>query len=237
MSTKTQRGMIPPATVRASLANGFQVFSDDLVPLLVMGFAITVLGGLCRTPWLLVETGGQYVSVALTLLIASPLELGMSFVCLRAVRSGTVNFEHLIAVFGRYGSMVVASSIMFLILPGAFALLVLPGIAFFCATRFVPFLLLEDELSGAEAIIESIKLSGSCFWQLLGICTVGLIATAIGGISILGLVPALLWWNLSLASLYHSIARPPEGWALEDQEELERRAAEALEDDEDDLAP
>ena len=234
VSTYAPRGTIPPPTVLASLKNGLQVFSDDLVPLLVMGFAITVLGGVCRSPVVFVETGGVYVSAALTLLIASPLELGMSFICLRAVRSGRVNFEHFIAVMSRYGSMVLASTLMAMILSGATALLVIPGAAFFCATRFVPFLLLEDELGGARAIIESMKLSRSYFWQLVGICAVGLLGILIVGLlanyvgmaSTLGLVPVLVWWNLSIASLYHSIARPPAGWALEDQEELERWQAE-----------
>lgn len=234
MSTKTPRGWIPPPTVAASLKNGLQVFSDDLVPLLVMGFAITALGGACRSPALLLEHGGMYLTAALTLLVASPFELGMSFVCLRAVRSGSANFEHLIAVFGRYGSMVLASLLMTMILSGATAILVLPGIVFFCLTRFVPFLLLEDELGGATAIIESIKLSWKYFWQIAGICAAGLLGVVVIGVlaryasifSTLGLVPVLVWWNLSLASLYHSIARPPTGWALEDQEELERRRAE-----------
>lgn len=234
MSKHPPRGTIPPPTVLASLKNGLQVFSDDLVPLLVMGFAITVLGGICRSPIILIENVGVYVTAALTILIASPLELGMSFVCLRAVRSGRVNFEHFIAVMGRYGSMVLASLLMALILSGATALLIIPGAAFYCVTRFVPFLLLEDELGGGEAILESIKLSRSYFWQLVGICAVGflgvvgvgLLARYVGVASTLGLVPVLVWWNLSIASLYHAIARPPEGWAIEDQEELEKLAAE-----------
>lgn len=195
-----------------------------------MGFGVTVLGGACRSPVLLLDNGGVYLSAALTMLVASPIELGMSFICLRAVRSGRVNFEHFIAVLGRYGSMVLASLIMAMILSGATALLVIPGAAFFCATRFVPFLLLEDELGGAQAIIESMRLSRSYFWQLVGICAVGVLGLLIVGIlanyvgvaSTLGVVPILVWWNISLASLYHSIARPPEGWAVEDQEELDR---------------
>lgn len=253
VSTRPPRGTIPPPTVLASLKNGLQVFSDDLVPLLVMGFVVTAVGGACRSPVLLVENGGVYVSLALTLLVASPFELGMSFICLRAVRSGRVNFEHLIAVIGRYGSMVLASTLMALILSPATAtnvspdvpffsmsrILMIPAVAFFCATRFVPFLLLEDELRGGEAILESIKLSLGHFWRLVGICVfgllgivaIGLLANYVSTISTIGLVPVLVWWNLALASFYHSIARPPEGWALEDQEELDRQNAEAREDD------
>ena len=211
---------MPESTVRASLVNGFQVFADDAIPLLVLGFVVVVVGAACGSILLCVE-GGLFYTSALYLTIAGPLELGMSFVCLRAVRSGRVNIEHLFAIFGRYWQLVLATGLMAMILPGLFAILVIPGLAFYCATRFVPFLLLEDELTGAKAVLESIRLSRSCFWQLLGVCAVGSLATVLGGIFILGLVPALIWWNLSLASLYHAKVRPPSGWALEDAEEIE----------------
>jgi hypothetical protein len=219
-------GTIPPPTVRGALANGFQVFSDDIVPLLVLGFIVLVVGIGCRS-LMLVPDIGPAISIASYLLIVGPLELGMAFVCLRAVRSGQVKFEHLIAVFSRYWPVVFANLLMALILPGATAFLVLPGFAFFCATRFVPFLLLEDELSGAEAIIESIRLSRDCFWQMCGLSVIGMTAVVLGGSFILGLVPALIWWNLSIASFYHSLVRPPKGWAIEDEEELEMQRASA----------
>lgn len=220
MRTAKPWGFIPEPTVRASLVNGFQVFIHDAVPLLVLGFVVVIVGAVCRSLFFIVEYG-QFYSLALLLTIAAPLEMGMSFVCLRAVRSGRINIEHMLAIFGRYSQLFLANALMLMILPGMFALLVVPGFAFYCATKFVPFLLLEDELTGARAIIESIRLSRSCFWQLAGICAVGTLATLVGGFSILGLVPALVWWNLSVASLYHASVRPPAGWEIEDAEDSE----------------
>lgn len=219
VSVATPMGTIPKPTVRASLANGLQVFSDDIVPLLVIGFIVVVVGAACRS-LLFFSDHGAALSIASYLLIAGPLELGMSFICLRAVRSGQVKIEHLLAIFGRYWPLVIANALLAMILPGATAFLVLPGIALFCATRFVPFLLLEDELGAADAILESIRLSRGCFWKLVGICAVGALASLLGSFSILGLVPAIVWWNLSLASLYHSLVRPPTGWEIEDEEDL-----------------
>ncbi len=226
MSEPKPKGHVPKPTVRASLANGFQVLIDDAAPLLVMAFGVFVIGTASRS-LLFMQPHGEAFSALSYLLFAGPIELGMSFICLRAVRSGRVNFDHMLAILPQYGALVVANALMAAILPGAIALLVVPGVLFFCATRFVPFLILEDELGGAEAIIESIKLSRDCFWTLLGINAVGLAATAIGGISILGLIPALLWWNLSLASLYHSVVHPPIAWKIEDEEELEAGRLEA----------
>ncbi|MDP6977521.1 MAG: hypothetical protein QF570_02830 [Myxococcota bacterium] len=226
MSEPKPKGHIPEPTIRASLTNGFQVLLDDAAPLVVMAFGVFVIGTVARSLYFL-PTQGEAVSALAYLLFAGPIELGMSFVCLRAVRSGRVNFDHMLSILPQYGALVFANALMLAILPGAAALLIVPGILFFCATRFVPFLILEDELGGAEAIIESIKLSRDCIWPLLGINAIGLAATAIGGISILGLIPALLWWNLSLASLYHSVVRPPTAWQIEDEEELEAGRLEA----------
>lgn len=230
MRTSAPLGTIPPPTVRAALANGFQVFSDDIIPLLVIGFFVVAVGTACGSLVLLPEFGFP-ISIASYLLIVGPLEFGLSFVCLRAVRSGQVKFEHLFAIFGSYWPIVTAITLLALVLPGATAFLVIPGVALYCATRFVPFLLLEDELGGANAIIESLRLSRGCFWKLVGICAVGTAAVVLGGFSILGLVPAIIWWNLSLASLYHSLVRPPKGWALEDEEELDMLRAGAAENE------
>ncbi len=217
-------GSIPEPTIRAALGNGFQVFSDDIVPLFVLGFMGVVVGIGCRSLFLIPDIGPA-ASVASYLLIGGPLELGMAFVCLRAVRSGQVRFEHLFAIFGRYWPVVIANLLLFLILPGAFALFVIPGFAFLALTRFVPFLLLEDELGGVAAIIESIRLSWEYFWQLCAICAIGTLAVVLGGFSVLGLIPAVIWWDLAIASFYHSVVRPPQGWAIEDEEELEKLRA------------
>ncbi len=236
MSEEKPKGYIPEPTIRASLSNGFQVLLDDAAPLLVLTFIVFVVGVASRSFWWVLPEYGQALSMISYLLIAGPIELGMSFICLRAVRSGRVNFDHMLAILPQYGALVVANALMAAILPGALAFLVVPGVLFFVATRFVPFLILEDELGGAEAIIESIKLSRDCFVPLLGINAVGFGVTALLGISVLGLIPALLWWHLSLASLYHSVVRPPTGWQIEDEEELEAGRIEAEREEAEELA-
>jgi hypothetical protein len=251
MAEAQQSGYVPEPTARASLANGFYVFAQDMIPLLVVAFFVVMIGGLTRS---LIPFSGpvRYLGIGGSLLIAAPLKFGLSFVCLRVVRSGKVSFEHLIAVLNRYPSVIVANTLIsaaFVIPslsanyywaaissnPALLTTITVP-IAFvfygsivsylYCVTRFVPFLLLEDELGGIAAIRESFRLSRGYMWQLLGICAVGFLSTALGLISILGLIPALIWWNLSLASLYHAIATAPEGWAIEDQEAIEAQGDE-----------
>lgn len=255
MSKDQPLGYVPSPTVRASVANGLQVFADDVVPFLVVTFLITTFGGTSRG-LVVFEGTTRIVGILSTVLIATPLELGMSFVCLRAIRSGRVRFEHLIAVANRYWPVIVATTVIAIVItivliasivsgatiamiiasvlistiPGAplvvimlglAGLTLLPGVYLYCMTRFVPFLLLEDELSGVAAIKESFRLSRGHEQQLLGICAVGLLGTVLGMISVVGLIPALIWWKLSLASFYHAITQPPKGWAVEDHESLE----------------
>jgi hypothetical protein len=246
MSEVRPRGYIPEPTVGASFANGFRVFLDDFVPLVVVAFVVVMIGGASRG-LVAVEGPTRYGGIAASLLVAGPLEFGMSFVCLRAVRSGVVSFEHLIAVLNRYWPVVFANALMFLAIAipgvlinsymnaivgyGVAPLPVFVAIGFlifgllvgyiYSVTRFVPFLLLEDELGSVSAIRESFRLSRKYTFRLLIINAIGFLTTTLGLISILGLIPALIWWNLSLASLYHSISRPPEGWAIEDEEALE----------------
>lgn len=228
MSEPKPKGHVPEPTVRACLANGFQVLIDDAAPLLVVGLVVIVLGTISRTAFLMAPNG-EAISILSYLFFAGPIEFGMSFVCLRAVRSGRVSFEHLIAVGSHYWGLVFANALLAAILPGAFALLLVPGVVLFCMTRFVPFLILEDGVGGAEAIIESVRLSRQHFWTLLGICVVGIAVTTLLSISLLGVIPAVLWWNLSLASLYHSVVKPPTGWQIEDDEDLaaDRKVAES----------
>lgn len=241
MSSVTPRGTIPEATVRGAVGNALQVFGDDIVPLLIILFIMVMVGAGCGSFFVYLEYGTYYSSAAY-LLIAGPLEMGVSFLCLRAVRSGRVSFEHLFSVFTRYPSIFLANALMTLIFSSASLVLLIPGIVFFCATRFVSFLLLEDELGGAAAIRDSIRLSRQCAWQLAAICGLGfvgvallvVIATYLGAAAILGIVPGMVLWNLSIASLYHSLYRPPEGWALEDAEELELRQTEDAREAEED---
>lgn len=220
MSDPVPKGFIPEPTIRAAISNGFQVFIDDAIPLLVIGFGVFVVSVASRSLVVLGEYG-QVAMVCTYILVARPLEFGISFVCLRAVRSGRVNFEHLLALLPNYGSVVLAATLRSMILIGATGLLLIPGIAFYCLTSFLPYLLLEDELGGADAILESMKLSRAHFWSVLGINAIGLTISVLVSFSILGLIPALLLWELSIASFYHAVVRPPTAWQIEDEEELE----------------
>ena len=64
------KGYVPEPTIRASLANGFQVFSDDVVPFVVVAFFVITLGGVCRG-LIAFEAPFRYAGFAATLLAIS----------------------------------------------------------------------------------------------------------------------------------------------------------------------
>ena len=83
-------------------------------------------------------------------------------------------------------------------------LLVVPGVIVYLRTRFVPYLVVEDRLDPVSAIRESFDLTEGLSGTLLGITALGWLAVLVGCIPfMLGVVPALIWWDLSVASLYH----------------------------------
>jgi hypothetical protein len=78
--------------------------------------------------------------------------------------------------------------------------------------------------SNASAIRESFKLTRGHTETILLLCIVGGATFLVGGLlALLGTSPALVWWHLSMASLYHATVTPPTGWQIEDAEELEHQ--------------
>lgn len=166
-------------------------------------------------------TAAQAGGVLFYIFIGFPSEVGFAFLCLRAVRSGGIKTEHLFAVVNNYREIVLAGIFSTLIIVGAAGFFLLPGIYVYLRTRFVPYLLLEDELDFATAISESFHLTSGITLQVFLICLVGVVLYLIGGLALLlGISPALALWHLALASLYHANVAAPEGWRIEDEEDL-----------------
>lgn len=213
-------GSVPKRTALDCLINGFRVFMDDPAPLVVFGFCMAFAGAIGPI-FLFGPYAAQAGGVLFYIFIGFPAEVGFAFLCLRAVRSGGVKTEHLFAVLSHYWEIVLAGIFTTLIIVGAAGFFVLPGIYVYLRTRFVPYLLLEDELDFATAIRESFHLTSGLTVQVLMICIVGVGLYLIGGLALLlGIAPALALWHLALASLYHANVAPPEGWQIEDEEDL-----------------
>ena len=63
--------------------------------------------------------------------------------------------------------------------------------------------------AAVDAIRESFRLTRGLEGTILGIIVAGLLASGLGLAMLgLGLVPALIWWDLAMASLYHAEVLP-----------------------------
>lgn len=222
-------GWVPPTTARDCLVNGLRVFVDDGASLIVIGFVMVIVGAV--TPVFLLASGPLVVwGLLFYIFVGFPLEVGFAFICLRAVRGGEVKLEHFFEVTTRYKEIVLCGIFSSALIVGGFGFFALPGIYFYCKTRFVPYLILEDGLDARSAMQESFRLTKGHIGTLLLISLVGTIAWLLGGLLLLlGIAPALVWWQLSLASLYHGAVTPPSAWMMEDREAREEAAAQQRE--------
>ncbi len=213
-------GSVPKRSALDCMVNGFRVFMDDPTPLVVFGFFMAFIGAIGP-----IFLFGPYVAqaggVLFYIFIGFPAEVGFAFLCLRAVRSGGIKTENLFAVITHYGEIVLAGIFTTLLIVGATSFFFLPGVYVYLRTRFVPYLLLEDELDFATAIRESFHLTSGITGQVFVICMMGGALYLIGGLALLlGISPALALWHLALASLYHANVAPPEAWKIEDEEDI-----------------
>jgi hypothetical protein len=202
---------LPASPLRAFLAKARGVLGRRALGLLTMQFVLLCAWGvgaaLLAGPW------GVLGAAAFAAFVLAPLQDGFAYVCLRAVR-GVPAPAHLgLRVLDNYRESVAASVLVFLLTLLGFALFLLPGVLFYCRTRFVPYLVVEEGLDAVDAIQESFRLTRGHELAILGMTAGGAAACAAGLLCLgLGVVPALTLWELARASLYHAVVLPSEAW-------------------------
>ncbi len=205
---------VPAPEVEACIRHGGRAFRDHLGVVLIVGLAVGALG-------LVAEglTSGPPVCVALgmagLLLVVRPLEWGFSFLCLRAVRDEDPEARDVLRAFAHYGDVVFGHLALVVMVVAGLCLLVVPGVLVYLRTRFVRYLVIDEGLDFMSAIRESIRLTRGQTGRLAGITAAGILAVVIGVLPFgLGIAPALIWWDLTLASLYYA-SEPDYGEELE----------------------
>jgi hypothetical protein len=156
---------------------------------------------------------GTLAGVAMAIFLLVPLGFGVSYVGLRVARGGRAGAGDTLRVIDNYREAVAAQVLVWIAIALGLACGVLPGIWLYARTRYVPYLVVEEELDAAGAIAESLRLTRGHTAAILGISLAGALATVAGALLAgLGVVPALLWWDLALASLYHATVQPTDAW-------------------------
>jgi uncharacterized membrane protein len=157
--------------------------------------------------------GGALGAAAFVAFVVAPLQDGFAYVCLRSVRGVAAPAHVGLRVLDNYRESVAASVLVALLTLLGLALFLIPGVVFYCRTRFVPYLVVEEGLDAVDAIRESVRLTRGHGLTILGL-TAGGVGACLAGLLCLGvgLVPALALWELGRASLYHAVVLPSETW-------------------------
>ena len=194
------------SSVESAYREGGRVFLDRLPPLLVLGLAAAATQ-FVSFGW----TGARWIlGFAFAVLVAIPLKWGFSYVCLRAVRGEKPEPRDLLRAFDHYVNVASAAALVYAMVLVGLVLLVVPGIYVYCRTRFVPYLITQEDLDPIEAIRRSWSMTEDHLGSILGISAFGLLLSGVGMLLAgLGMVPAFIWWDLALASYYHAQVESP----------------------------
>jgi uncharacterized membrane protein len=148
------------------------------------------------------------VSLVYTVLVQWPVEMGIAYTFLKAVRNEKPQVTDIISVFKNYLNAVLAGVLVsFIIVVGLF-LLIVPGIIFACKLAFVPYLIVEEKLDAVAAIQKSWNMTTGHAFTIFLIGVLAIFIALAGLIAlIVGIFIAIIWIRLAMAALYHSVSQ------------------------------
>ena len=194
-----------------SIRHAGHTLLEHVVVFVLVGLAVFAAGVVTH---LLADSDGAaaLVGIAAVLLISRPLDWGFRFMCLRAARGEAPHAEDVLRPFDHYREVVLANVLVLGMVLVGLCLLIVPGVIVYLRTRFVQYLVVEDGLDAVAAIRESFELTEAVSMTLLRITGAGWLGVIIGSIPLgLGILPAVIWWDLSIATLYHTVKLCDEG--------------------------
>ena len=199
----------------ACATHGWETFRQETGLLLVIGFGVHA-ASICGIS--MFSDGGLAASgLLMAVLFTRPLRWGFAYLCLRAVRDEDGQPADVMASFHRYRDVAIANAVTLFMVIAGLCMFVIPGVFIYLRTRFVPYLILDEDLGPMSAIRESFELTQGVTAKLLGITAGGWAAVLLGAIPFgLGIFPALILWDLTLASLYQAVLEGEDAVALEE---------------------
>lgn len=208
----TETVVILAPGVWSSFGNGWrQMFKYFLELLLIgiIGWVIGIPSG--ATVWAegAAVAAGILVFFALFygFLIIGPVDYGVSFAHLKAARGDKLEITDMFAGFRNYWNAVFANLLVGVIIFIGFILLIIPGIIFACKLAFTPYLVVDQKMDVIEAIKVSWSMTRGHAWKVFFIGLLAIPIVIVGLVLfIIGIIPAIMWIRLTLASLYHAVS-------------------------------
>jgi hypothetical protein len=218
-------GTAPNPDVISAYGYGWKQLWKPFWMLLLIGIIYFLIGSVISVPqWIITSVdrfNGSFfdpflfmfssvyslLSLAFGILVTGPIAFGISYAFLKAVRGEEVDLEDMFAAFRRnYWHTVLAYFLMALIIGVGFIFLIIPGIYLACKLAFIPYLVVDKKMDGAQAISASWKMTNGYGWQVFLIGLLGFFIVIAGFIClIIGVIISIMWINITLASLYYAV--------------------------------
>jgi uncharacterized membrane protein len=150
----------------------------------------------------------SFLYLAYGILLVYPISFGVAYAYLKAARDEPVEVKDMFEAFRNYWNAVLASLLVGVIVFAGFLLLIVPGIIFACKLAFTPYLVVDRKMAVIEAIKGSWRMTDGYSWKVF---LIGLLAIPIciaGWICfVVGIIVAIMWVTLALATLYHAVSK------------------------------
>jgi uncharacterized membrane protein len=153
----------------------------------------------------------SFFALVYRILVGGPVDYGMAFAYLKAARGDEPKVKDTFEAFHNYWNAVLANLLVGAIIIAGLVLFIIPGIIFACKLIFTPYLVVDQNMEVIDAVKESWYMTRGYAWTvfLIGllaipICIAGLLCLGVG------IIVALMWIQLTVASLYHAVSAPTE---------------------------
>lgn len=196
-----------------SLSYGWDTAKRYFLPL----FLVVIVGSVIQIPLSLfskhTEDGytslailGEFLSLAYWLLFLPIISYSSCRLFLKAVRNEALDLKEIIIGFQNYLNIVLAHLLATALIGISFVALIIPGIIVGCRLAFVSYLVMDKGLDPIAAVETSWKMTQGHAWRIFFLyLTFVLIFIAGFCLLIVGIFPAMMWIQASMASLYEGI--------------------------------
>ncbi len=209
---KQNAASAPEATVGGSFGHGWDTLKKYFLELLLITFIIVLIdapfgwfnkSSLTNYSY---DFTNSFYSMLYWVLIASPIEYGVIYLFLKAVRGETVQIKDIFQPFNQFVDVVLANILVTGIVIAGIILLIIPGIIFAIKLVFVPYLVMDRKMNAINAVKESWKMTGGFGWTIFGMAILAFFI-CVGGFIVffVGIIVSLMWIGAAFASLYYAV--------------------------------
>ena len=147
------------------------------------------------------------LSSAFMFFAIKPIQFGLNYLNLRASRGEKFEIKELFLPFKDYWNVVLAGFLSTLIVGFGTLFLIIPGIIFACKLIFVPYIVMDKNMSATDAIKESWNMTDGHAWTVFGMALLAGPIVIAGYICLfVGVFVSMMWLYIAFASLYHAVS-------------------------------